>query len=219
MPMNAKGKSWPDICLAMAGIFQSTALVDQIARTGYIPSDSYESSVSSLFVQNPDSVEDVYGQAKQLEMGLQVMARLLSNKVDKDHPNTMRYVMSILHLQKKLSGNQDMLGLIGNRLEQAQRQAEHFGSPIHDNVIANLAEIYTDSISRYKFRIQVNGDITYLQQNRIANQVRALLFAGIRSATLWRQVGGSRLNILFRRKHMLRETERWLDIIREQQIH
>lgn len=196
--------------LAMAGIFQSAALVDQIARTGYIPNDEYRACINSLFEQNPDTTEAVYGGAENLKMGLGIMARLLDMHSSTDHPHTMRYVMSLLHLQSKLSRDQAKLSLIDVGLKQASRQQEHFQDGCHESVIANLAEIYTDTLSGYKFRIQVSGDANYLQQARVAQQIRALLFSGIRSSILWRQLGGSRLKILFQRKKLKKSAEQWL---------
>ncbi|MBB6521609.1 high frequency lysogenization protein HflD [Pseudoteredinibacter isoporae] len=206
-------KNWQDISLALAGVFQSTALVDQIARTGYLPTEPYQCAIQSLFEQNPSDTQSVYGGAHGVDMGLRIMAQLLDNKVDREHPNTMRYVMGILHLQKKLSKDAELLAFIGERLSQAKRQADHFDNISHDSVIANLAGIYSESLSHYKFRIQVMGDAAYLQQQRVAEQVRALLLASVRSATLWRQVGGSRLDILFHRKRLLKAAHLWLNDI------
>ncbi len=191
-----------DITAALAGVFQAAALVEQLAKTGYIPSAPFNSSIETLFVQNPDSTLAVFnGDISNIEHGLKVMADLLHHHQNREYPDTLRYVLGILHLQKKLSGNKDMQGLVGQRLEQARHQADHFGVT-HDNVIANLASIYTDTLSTFRFRIQVVGDFTYLQQDRIASQVRALLFAGVRSATLWRQVGGTRLQMILGRKRL-----------------
>ena len=78
-------------------------------------------------------------------------------------------------------------------------QAEHF-STMHDNVMANLAGIYTDTLSTFNFRIHVTGNPIYLTNPVNTNKVRALLLAGIRSAVLWRQMGGSRWQLIFGRK-------------------
>ncbi len=195
-------KNWNDITLALAGVFQAAALVEQLAKTGYIPSDAQSVSVSSLLEQNPDSTLAVYGgNSDGLELGLKVMSDLLHHHQNRDYPDTLRYVLGILHLQKKMMGRKDMLETIGSGLEQSARQAEHFGIT-HENVLASIGSLYSDTISTFKFRIQVNGDFSYLQQTRVANQVRALLFAGIRSATLWRQVGGKRLQVILSRKRL-----------------
>ncbi len=195
-------KNWNDIALALAGVFQAAALVEQLAKTGYIPSEPQLASVGSLLEQNPTSTLSVYGgDTKNLELGLKVMSDILHHHQNRDYPDTLRYVLGILHLQKKMMKRKDMLELIGTRLEQSARQAEHFGIT-HENVLSNIGSLYSDTISTFKFRIQVTGDFSYLQQTRVANQVRALLFAGIRSATLWRQVGGKRTHVIFGRKRL-----------------
>jgi high frequency lysogenization protein len=195
-------KNWNDMAIALAGVFQAAALVEQLAKTGFVPSDAQNASVSSLFKLNPDSTADVFGNdLKDIELGLKVMSDLLSNKSNPEYPDTLRYVLGILHLQKKLHGRPDLQDIIANRLQKTQHQVEHFGIG-HENVLGNIADIYSDTISIFKFRIQVVGDYSYLQQNRVANQIRALLFAGIRAATLWRQVGGNRFRVIVNRKRL-----------------
>lgn len=193
-------KDFRDITAALSGVFQAAALVEQLAKTGYVPPQPYEACIRSLFVVNPANTLAVYGDdTRNIEHGLKIMADLLQQHQNREHPDTLRYVLGILHLQKKLAANNNMLTILSTRLQQATHQAEHFGH-IHDNVIANLAGIYSDTLSTFNFRIQVVGDFTYLQQDRIASQIRALLFAGVRSAMLWRQVGGTRLQMILRRK-------------------
>ncbi|GAM56239.1 hypothetical protein JCM19232_5254 [Vibrio ishigakensis] len=46
-----------------------------------------------------------------------------------------------------------------------------------------------------------------LQQTGVQAKVRALLLAGIRSAVLWRQVGGKRRHLIFSRKKMVEQAE------------
>ncbi|MBR9912340.1 MAG: high frequency lysogenization protein HflD [Gammaproteobacteria bacterium] len=197
--MNAR---FEDQAIALAGVFQAAALVEQLAKTGYLPSAPLGTCMNGLFNQNPASTLDVFGNdLANIELGLKVMSDLLSHQQSRDYPNTLRYVLGILHLQKKLLGRQDMLAVIGKRLQQSAQQAEHFGIA-HENVMARTAAIYSDTVSTFKFRIQVSGDFSYLQQTRVANQVRSLLLSGIRAATLWRQRGGSRLQVIFQRKKL-----------------
>ena len=54
----------------------------------------------------------------------------------------------------------------------------------------------------------VNGEHTYLSNDEIAAQIRALLLAGIRAAILWRQSGGSRWRLLFGRGALMHATEK-----------
>tara|TARA_B100000809_G_C15088850_1_gene512449 strand:+ start:858 stop:1532 length:675 start_codon:yes stop_codon:yes gene_type:complete len=209
-----QNKEWREITLALAGVFQSAALVERLAKTGCATPAPFKASIESLFQMNPDSTESVYGGINNMELGLSVLADVLHHHKNNDYRESLRYVMGVLHLQKKLSSNNTMLATVGKRLDKATHQVEHFGS-IHDNVIANLADIYTNTLSTFKFRIQVSGDFNYLQQTRISNQIRALLFAGIRSSMLWRQLGGKRWQVIFSRKRLSSEADLLLKEIKE----
>lgn len=202
-------KNWQDITLSLAGIFQATHLVEQVAKTGNIPADAFKCTIESVFDLNPPNTLAVYGgNIENLRIGLEAMRELLRANSQK-HRDTLRYSLGVLHLQKKLSGRRDMLNVIGSRIAQAAQQAEHFSST-HDNVISNLATLYSETLSTFRFRIQVNGDYNYLQQQRIANQIRALLLAAVRSTMLWRQLGGNRWQLLFYRKHIAQQVENLL---------
>ncbi|WP_299581237.1 high frequency lysogenization protein HflD [uncultured Microbulbifer sp.] len=197
--------NWRDQALALAGIFQSATLVERLAKTGTAPQTQLETGVYSLFQLNPDRTEDVFDGTENLLPGLQVSRQLLQSRQHPEYTDCLRYALSILYLQRQLSKKGELLSIIGNRLDKAKTQAEHF-TPTHENVFSNLASIYSDTLGTFRFRIQVLGDFNYLQQQRIANQIRSMLFAGIRSATLWRQLGGRRLHLLFQRKKLLQAT-------------
>jgi len=49
----------------------------------------------------------------------------------------------------------------------------------------------------------------------VINKIRALLLAGIRSAMLWRQCGGSRWRFIFFRRKIQREAEFLLSEIKK----
>jgi high frequency lysogenization protein len=200
---------WDNRTIALAGILQAAALVDRLATTGYLPKDDFRTCVESLLEQNPDSTIDTYGDLSRLETGLKMLTEALGGVRKESAQQSLRYMLGMMHLQQKLSGRKDMLAVIGSRLTQANLQAQHF-EPTHDNVISNLADLYSDTISTFRFRIHVRGEATYLQQQRIANQVRTLLFSGIRSTMLWHQVGGRRWHIIVYRKHLLSHAENLL---------
>jgi high frequency lysogenization protein len=191
-------KNLQDITLALAGVIQATLLVEQVAKTGYVQQDAYKCSIESLFDLNPKNTLAVYGgDAQNLRLGLEALRNMLTGQ--HKHQDAMRYALGALHLQKKLAGRKEMLNTLASRIEQAANQAEHFSST-HENVVGNLGQIYSETISTFRFRIQVMGDHNYLQQARIASQIRALLLSAIRAAMLWRQVGGNRWQLLLERK-------------------
>ena len=91
---------------------------------------------------------------------------------------------------------------MGSRLDQIEQQVQHFGVA-HENVIAACGGLYQDTISTFRQRIQVHGDMRFLQQPANAAKIRALLLAGIRAARLWHQLGGRRWQLLFSRRKLL----------------
>lgn len=197
--MNDKLK---DRTLALAGVFQTAALVKQLAKTGRLTEPYFTTSIESLFKINPIDVLDVYGSTRNLALGLQELVRLLNNTKAPKDSDIARYVLSLLHLERKLNKHSKMIQTIQAGLERAKMQASHF-STTHGNVLANLAGVYTDTLSTFKFRIYVSGEPIYLNQTHTLHKVRALLFAGVRSAVLWQQVGGRRWQLLLSRQSII----------------
>lgn len=190
-----------DQALALAGVFHAAALVDEIANHGDIGPNQLANAMSVLLNQNPDSVSSLYGSPDNIQLGVSAMRTLLTDR-SAGSANVLRYAIGIMYLAKRLTNDKAKLDKVGNGIANAQRQAEHF-SDTHDNVIANVAGLYQDSVSTMRMRIQVSGNPAYLRQTGIAQRVRCLLFAGIRSAFLWHQVGGKRSHLLLRRDALL----------------
>lgn len=194
--------------MALAAIAQAASAVDQLARSGYLHTDSLATAVHSLFEQHPPDTAAVFGGAHKVAPGARLLVELLRAQVPNDRQQPMlNYCLALLHLQKQLARRPRMLQDIDQRLQQARLARDHFG-PTHDSVIANLAGIYTSTLSTLSFRIHVVGEYQYLQQQRAAEQIRVLLFAGVRAALLWRQLGGSRWQLLWERKRLLEAAQR-----------
>ncbi len=208
-------KSWRNITIALAGVIQAANLVEQVAKTGYLNTEEFETAVQSLLTQTSDDTESVFGGVHQVRHGLEILGDLLQDHRNPKYSDVLRYVLGVMHLQKRLARRSDVLYVIGNRLDKANDQVQHF-SPTHDNVISNIADIYSDTISKFQYRIQVMGEYSYLQQPRVANQVRVLLLAAIRAATLWRQVGGSRWQLIFYRNRLKASAE---ELIKASRVH
>ena len=194
--------STQDQAAALAGVFQAATLVDQLARTGQWSEEALRPSIHSIFITSPTSVAEVYDGFGRLGLGKKTLAALLSRDNSAINGDVIRYGLAMIQLEKKLSRNRTMLDTIGERLGKTQAQVNHFGL-LHDNVISSLASIYLDTLSTFKTRITVAGDSRYLQNQANANRIRAILLAGIRSAMLWRQCGGSRWHLLVSRKNLL----------------
>lgn len=202
-------KTITDQTLALAGIFQAVGQVQKVARQGRVDPGLFETSIRSIFITDAESTEEVYGGMENLREGLQAVTANLGNDARQRDVEQTRYLITLLHLERKLSSRREILDAIGRRIEDARRQAEHF-SPTHANTIAKLADLYLHTVSTLTPRVIVTGEHGHLANEENASRVRALLLAGIRSAVLWSQSGGGRLRLLFRRKLYLGEAERLL---------
>jgi len=189
--------------IALGGVFQAAVLVDQLARTGQVPEEPLACLLGSLLVRDPGSTLDVYGgNVGPLREGLGALSSTLERNPNSLQREPLRYALAMTTLERKLEKRGDLLDLIGRRLTQIQSQVEHFGVT-HENVIAACGGLYEDTLSTFKQRIQVHGEMRYLQQSATASRVRALLLAGIRSARLWRQLGGHRWQLVLNRRKLL----------------
>lgn len=190
--------------IALAGIAQATVLVNQLATTGIADSLAFRTSIGSLLKIDSGSVTDVFGNISGLKLGLEQFQQQISGFVT--HSEEARYAAALVFLERQLNDQPKMLNTILIGIEKAQAQAEYFDM-LHENVLANLGDIYYSTISTLQPRIMVNGDERYLSRPEIVNKIRALLLAGIRSAVLWQQCGGARWKFLFYRKKLQAEAK------------
>jgi len=191
--------------IALAGIMQASELVELLANTGTAPAENFETSLASILNTNPGTIEEVYnGQVNfmpGLSLGFKVLADMLEQK--KQPPNNrLRYAVGLIHLQGKLQGNDALMDVLSNRIQQMEARLEHF-ELTHERTLASLASVYEDTLSTFRFRIQVTGNSMHLQNPVVVHKIRAILLAGIRSAMLWRQVGGKRWHFILYRKKLL----------------
>jgi len=191
--------------VALGGVFQAAVLVDKIAKTGQVSEAALGCMLGSLLVMDPKDTLDVYGgDDLNLREGYRSLVSALERDPTSLQREPLRYALSMLGLERQLAKRDDLLEVIGKRLPQIKSQVEHFGL-VHDNVIAASGALYQDTLSTMRQRIQVHGDMRNLQQPNNASKIRALLLAGIRSARLWRQLGGHRWQLVISRRKLLKE--------------
>jgi len=200
--------------VALAGVFRSAFLVDKLSHGKSVNESDITSCVNSIFCTSPDSPLDVTGSVDQLKDGLGCIVDQFGAETKNRNMDIARYVVSMLFLERRLSKNTSILDKLSTGVELASRQAEHF-SPHHENVIANLADLYTKTISTLGPKIMVNGEEQYLSNPQTTNLVRTLLLAGIRNAVLWQQIGARRWHILFSRNRYVNEANDLLNSIKE----
>lgn len=199
-----------DRALALAGLFQAAQQVDRLGRTGDADESAAATIIESIFRTEAETTEAVYGSAANVRPGLELVMRVMTNETADAERGATRYAAALMHLDRKLARRDDLLASIGKGIDGARHQLEHYG-PAHPNLLANLADVYVHTVGQLGPRIIVTGDQNHLKSTRVVEQIRSLLLGGIRSAVLWRQVGGSRLKMILGRSRLVEATEGLLE--------
>lgn len=200
--------------MALAGILQAAELVNEIARYGRYSREAFEISLESVYLLEADSVKAVYGgDVSGLTVGLSALEKLLTQEKSFFQRNTLSYLFGMFYLSRKLLKSASLQTSLRQQLSKLQAQRAYFQDPVHPTLVQNLAEAYSDLFQRFQFKIVIQGSAEVLSQTDNLFKIRALLLAGIRSAVLWKQMGGSRWQFLFQRKQYLQATHDLLEAI------
>lgn len=181
--------------IALAGLFQAIALVRAVATRGSADTRAMQHSFASVFKIDADSPVDVFGGIGNLRLGLETLVAQLGEAGKRDLTVT-RMAIQVLRLERTLANRSDTLRALHSGID-GMRTASESGQV---DLSARLADLYAQTLSHLQPRIMVEGNPAYLQQPVQVNQIRALLLAAVRGAVLWRQLGGSQLRLLFRRR-------------------
>lgn len=202
--------NYPDLTLALASMFQSAHLIDQLAHGKAVNPAAFDCSVDSLFYLDAESTEDIYGHGDGLIQGLKLIVDYLGGKQRNPQRQMAYYVLSMLKLERRLMKDLQMSDKVQQGLVMIQQQSGDFelssGARLH-----KIDGLYQETISQIKPRIMVQGEQVHLANPDTTSRIRSLLFAGIRAAVLWRQRGGSRWKLLFGRKKLVRQAEQLLN--------
>lgn len=195
-----------DRVLALAGLLQAIRLVQQMANNGQAETRPLAACVDSLFRFDAESTVAIFGSVAELEPGLRRVIAQLDGS-DRDTAQT-RIAMNILHLERRFVASTTTVESVRAGLEEIEQQRQLLG-PTHPTVLSRLGELYAQQISPLGPRVLVQGNPVYLSQPGVVGEVRATLLAALRSAVLWRQLGGSYWDLLISRRAMV-ETARGL---------
>ena len=202
--------------MALAGVFQAACLVQQLAHHGRADEAAFAASLNSVFALDAASAEAVYGEARGVMLGLQCLRNNLNRPKTSGGVEIARYVASVLQLERTLERDTVMLAAIRHGLKSmiATLPVKDSGTTstgTDPKVTPKLAELYQATLSTIKPRIMVSGEHGHLNDPATAEMVRAVLLAGIRSAYLWRQLGGSRWQLLISRQTIVHEAQQILE--------
>jgi high frequency lysogenization protein len=190
--------------LALGGMLQSLRVVRQIAETGHADGGIQRCALDSVFRIDAPNTDTVYGGGANVRPGLMLLREYLTNTTS--DPALPKLGLTLLHLERRFVDEHEIADQVRRGILDLSDKAERQGSA-HPEVIARLGQLYADTISQLKPKVIVQGNPHYLQQADIVAEIRALLLAALRSAVLWRQVGGSLWDFALGRRAMLRAIE------------
>ncbi len=180
--------------LALAGLAQAAKLVQDLARTGKVDQQHLDACVRTLFTFNAGTVDEVYGGIDSLSLGLRSLQSHFFKPKSPVQAEIMRYAFQLIQLSKKVKSSSQLGQRLAEQLDQihVDEQQRFFD----EQTIEQIADIYLKTISPLKPRVIVSGEQGYLAQKQTAAKVRVCLLSGIRSAYLWLQKGGGKLQLL-----------------------
>lgn len=177
--------------VALAGLMQACHLVTGIARTGMVSQDSLAGSLAAIFVTSPDSAFDVYADGSGARTGLRLCAEVLGDLKVSEYADDLRYLAAVLRLEKRLRRSPELLAAVGRGIDEAQvLMSTTQREPADASIVARLASVYEQTAGTLEPRIRVQGQQKHLQEETNTRRIRALLLSALRSAVLWRQLGG-----------------------------
>lgn len=188
-----------DRMLALAGLLQALKQVRQIADTGQADAAILKTALDSVFRVDAASPEAVYGNVDALRPGLRLLREYFdSAAVD---PLLPKLALAVLQLERRFVLESGSVDQVQAGIAALMPSAERLEST-HPDVLSGLGSLYADSISHLRPKIMVQGNPHYLGQANVVAEIRAVLLAALRSAVLWRQLGGSFWDFLLRKREM-----------------
>jgi high frequency lysogenization protein len=189
--------------LALAGMAQALAQVRRIADTGQADATVLATALDSVFQIDADSPAAVYGGEQALRPGL-LLLRDYFRIVSRDEL-LPRLALAVLQLERRFSRD-PMAQRVHAGIVGLGPMAARLGTA-HPDVLAAVGGLYASTVSHLRPRVLVQGNPHYLGQAQVVAEVRAVLLAALRSAVLWRQLGGSLWDLVLRRRALLASIE------------
>ena len=189
--------------LARGGLLQALAEVRRIADTGEAGTAAVQTALDSVFRIDAATPAAVYGGPVAVRPGLQLLRGWLRSG-DRDgesrDPMLPKLALSVLQLERRFVAD-EIAARVHAGIVALQPRAGELGST-HPDVLADLGRLYADTVSHLRPRVMVQGNPHYLGQAAVVAEIRAVLLAALRSAVLWRQMGGSLWDLALRKREM-----------------
>lgn len=192
--------------LALAGVVLAADLVHATANGQQVDETAVTAVKRAITSQHAQQLREVFPRIGDFRSGVKTTVAALQGKPE--NPEVLRYALQLIELAGLLKRSPEVVERLGKELDALPQ----------DPTDAELARAYQASVSTLGKRIQVTGNPALLQQEDVANSIRALLLGGVRFAWLWQQLGGRRWHLVLKRKQLLRAMEA-LSTILQSTVH
>jgi high frequency lysogenization protein len=199
--------------LALAGVLQAAELVNELALHGNYNPLAFKTSIDSLYQLDAKDVESVYNynvSHQGLLLGLSTLEKLLTQEKSMLKKRSLQYFFNMLHLERKFTKRADLMSKLREIIRKITGYSSFKEDSVNAFIMGDLADAYTAMLSNFNFKIIITGNQHHLSARDNLNKIRALLLAGVRSAVLWRQVGGNRWQLMFGRNKILKAAQELL---------
>lgn len=212
--------------LALAAVFQTAQLAHLLAYgesvyTEHQASAYFLASLKASLNLSPQNIQNknpslYFSDLADLSLGLKTLENSLTqpfssapksrlpNINQAKYPTT--YALALLQIEKKVYRDTNFIQRIEAMQQQVLKQLSFFDYQyLHQNILANFAQCYSDTASTLKPKIMIRGKAEALQNTQQANCIRAALMMGLQAAHLWRQLGGSSWQFVFGKGKILQD--------------
>ena len=196
--------------IALAGLYQACQIVSKIAWNGEYNEQELEPLINCIIKVDSTNTENIYLNVSKLESGLVYFRKQIVGDIFTRSSETRRYIASLNKLSDTLMSDNSCINKIQLLLKNFSEESK---SMTTGQKSIELSSIYQQTLSKFEPRIVVNGENKFLTNENHSSRIRTALFAGVRSVILWRQLGGSKLKLLFLKGQFSKQIDKYLDSI------
>ena len=189
--------------IALAGLYQSLALAQQVAWYGDDTHSCLIPTIKSILKIDTENFIDAYGSTNNLSLGFRSLKETLEKRREQRVIERTHYAINLMYLENKLQTNTRTMSSLGGEIERIKMQLGTIEDSL-EQYTQEFSRLYREYISPLGPKIIIQGNPAYLKVEQHASLIRTLLLAGIRAIVLWRQAQGKRLSLLLGRNSILK---------------
>jgi high frequency lysogenization protein len=200
--------------VALSMVYAAAQLVHLLATQGasavLVHQDAFRALITAALSDQTDPCQ-CYAYPKGTQLGFRTLERCLVEPYSSTpaprvwrHRQTSRYALSLLAFERRVSRRKVAVELINKQLPTLRQRLAFFDQRTdHPALMAGMASLYQDTAGQLSGRLKILGQPEPLNQPATIDLIRACLFAGMRAAQVWHQLGGRRWMLWLHRRAMI----------------